>query len=150
MITVEEAIDVAVDPYDAWAQWTRFEEFPEFMPGIAEVVQLDQNRLHFRADLGGDEEEWYVEVLEAVPGERISWRRTAGPVLAYFVQVASLPAGGSRVSLVAEYGSELLYHMPPSAIHDRVRRELEAFKERVERDGRSPWVAAADGPSATA
>src|SRR2546430_13827420 len=93
MITVEEAIDVAVDPNDAWAQWARFEEFPEFMPGVAEVVQLDQNRLHFRADLGGDEEEWYAEVLEAVPGERSAWRRTAGPGLACLVQGTPRPAG---------------------------------------------------------
>jgi len=150
MITVEEAIEVEVSPDEAYAQWTRFEEFPEFMERVAEVIQIDDKRLHFRADLGGDEEEWYAEVIEAVPGERIAWRRTVGPVLAYFVKLSPTADGGTRVSLMVEWDSRLLCHQPPSAVHERVRRDLAAFKARVERDAVSPWMARAiEGPSAT-
>jgi uncharacterized membrane protein len=150
MITVEETIEVDVSCDDAYEQWARFEEFPEFMERVAEVIQLDDTRLHFRADLGGDEEEWYAEVIEAVPGERIAWRRTVGPVLAYFVRLAPLADGGTRVSLMIEWDSRLLYHQPPSAVHERVRRDLQRFKARVERDAVSPWVARAiEGPTAT-
>jgi hypothetical protein len=70
-------------------------------------------------------------------------------VLAYFVRISALP-DGSRISVVAEFGTELLHHEAPAGLRHRVRRELQAFKDRIEHDQRSQWVArAADGVSAT-
>src|SRR5690606_32158128 len=48
-------------------QWTQFEQFPEFMDGVMEVRQLDDKRLHWRAKIGGQEQEWDAEIQEQVP-----------------------------------------------------------------------------------
>src|SRR5438094_9830256 len=58
MAKIEKSIDVDVPQRTAYNQWTQFEEFPRFMEGVREVEQLDDQRLHWRAEVGGQEEEW--------------------------------------------------------------------------------------------
>ena len=53
MSTIEQSIDVNVPVRTAYNQWTQFEEFPRFMEGVEAVRQLDQQRLHWRANIGG-------------------------------------------------------------------------------------------------
>ena len=40
MSIIEKSIEVNVPEYTAYAQWTRFEEFPQFMEGVKEVQRL--------------------------------------------------------------------------------------------------------------
>ena len=55
---VEESVDVNLPVSTVYNQWTQFEEFPRFMQGVEEVNQLDDRRLHWRAELGGKTVEW--------------------------------------------------------------------------------------------
>jgi uncharacterized membrane protein len=57
MSTVATSIDVNVPVRTAYNRWTQFEEFPRFMEGVKEVQQLDDRRLHWKADIGGREKE---------------------------------------------------------------------------------------------
>ena len=78
MATVSKTIEVPVPTREAYNQWTQFESFPEFMEGVKEVRQLDDKRLHWRAEVGGKEEEWDAEITEQIPDTRIAWRSTSG------------------------------------------------------------------------
>ena len=51
----------------AYQQWTRFEEFPQFMEGVEEVRRLDAKRLHWVANIGGTRKEWDAQITEEVP-----------------------------------------------------------------------------------
>jgi uncharacterized membrane protein len=53
MGSVTKSIDVNVPVSTAYNQWTQFESFPQFMEGVKEVRQLDNQRLHWRAEVGG-------------------------------------------------------------------------------------------------
>jgi len=44
------------------------------MDGVDEVEQLDDRRLHWRTNFGGEEHEWDAEVTEQLPDERVAWR----------------------------------------------------------------------------
>ena len=44
---VEDSIEVDVPVSTAYNQWTQFEEFPSFMSGVREVVQVDDSTLHW-------------------------------------------------------------------------------------------------------
>src|SRR5439155_22099221 len=78
MATIEQSIDVTVPVRTVYNQWTQFEEFPRFMEGVLEVRQLDDKRLHWKAEIAGKEKAWDAEITEQIPDERIAWRSRGG------------------------------------------------------------------------
>jgi uncharacterized membrane protein len=78
MARVEKTIEVDVPVRAAYDQWTQFEEFPNFMEGVEQVTQLDDKRLHWRAKVGGKEQEWDAVIREQTPDQKIIWRNTSG------------------------------------------------------------------------
>ena len=78
MSKVEKSIEVKVPVRTAYNQWTQFEEFPRFMEGVESVQQLDDERLHWRAEIGGRTVEWDAQITEQIPDTRIAWRSTNG------------------------------------------------------------------------
>ena len=75
---IDDTITVNVPVSRASNQWTQFEEFHLFMEGVKEVRQLDDKRLHWKAEIGGQTKEWDAEIFEQVPDQRIAWRSTGG------------------------------------------------------------------------
>ena len=69
---------VEVPVRTAYNQWTQFEEFPSFMDGIQAVTQLDDRRLHWKAEIGGKTVEWDAEITEQHPDQRIAWKSLNG------------------------------------------------------------------------
>jgi len=69
---IEKTIDVDVPVRIAYNQWTQFEEFPTFIEGVREVRQLDDQRLHWRAQVAGKEKEWDAQITEQTPDQRIA------------------------------------------------------------------------------
>src|SRR4026207_1322098 len=67
MAKIEKDIVVDVPVSVAYNQWTQFESFPEFMEGVKEVVQLDEKRLRWHAEIAGKDEEWEAEITDQVP-----------------------------------------------------------------------------------
>ena len=59
-------------------QWTQFEEFPQFMEGVERVIQLDDRRLHWVAEIAGTRREWDAEIVDQEPDRRIAWRSIDG------------------------------------------------------------------------
>ena len=49
MSIIEKSIEVNVPEYTAYAQWTHFEEFPQFMEGVKEVKRLGPKRLRLES-----------------------------------------------------------------------------------------------------
>ena len=78
MATIQE--DVVVDaPLDmVYGQWTQFEEFPRFMKNVKEVRQIDDKRLFWRAEIGGQEHSWEAQIIRQVPNQVVSWASTEG------------------------------------------------------------------------
>ena len=76
------------DVRTVYNQWTQFEEFPHFMEGVDRIQQLDDKRLHWVAEIAGVRREWYAQVLEQRPDEKIAWAATEGATNAgavYFI-----------------------------------------------------------------
>jgi len=75
---VEKSVEVEVPVSTAYNQWTQFEEFPEFMSGVREVVQVDDTSLHWVAEIAGVRREWDAEILEQVPDQKVAWAAISG------------------------------------------------------------------------
>jgi len=138
MSNIEKSIDVHVPVHTVYNQWTQFEEFPRFMEGVEEVRQLDDKRLHWRANVGGKEKDWDAVITEQLPDQRIAWRNTTGATNAGVVTFHRLNDNTTRVMLQLEYDPEGIIENVGDVIgvvSNRVRGDLERFKEFIEARG---------------
>ncbi|GGO46294.1 SRPBCC family protein [Streptomyces lasiicapitis] len=136
MSTVTETVDVEVPARTAYNQWTQFEEFPRFMEGVEEVVQLDDRRNHWITKVAGARREFDTEIVDQLPDERIAWRTTSGDIKQMgMVRFQSLDASRTRVELVMEVESEGLAEKAAETvgiIDRRVKGDMRRFKEYIE------------------
>jgi uncharacterized membrane protein len=138
MSTIEQSIDVNVPVHTAYNQWTQFEEFPQFMEGVEAVTQLDNQRLHWRANIGGRVEEWDAIITEQHPDERIAWKNTTGASNAGVVTFHRLADNKTRVMLQMEYDPQGVVENLGDmlgVVSRRVANDLERFKEFIEARG---------------
>jgi len=138
MSNIEQSIDVNVPVHTAYNQWTQFEEFPRFMEGVEEIRQLDDKRLHWRANVGGKEKEWDALITEQIPDQRIAWKNTTGAKNAGVVTFHRIGDKTTRVMLQLEYDPEGIIENVGDAIgvvSSRVKGDLGRFKEYIEQRG---------------
>ena len=139
MSIIAKSIDVNVPIRTAYNQWTQFEQFPRFMEGVREVKQLDDKRLHWRAEVGGHEVEWDALITEQIPDQRIAWQSTTGAENAGIVTFHPLTNNACRITVAMSYDPkgvvENLGDML-GAVSKRVEGDLERFKSFIESSGR--------------
>jgi len=152
MSNIEKSIDVHVPVHTAYNQWTQFETFPRFMEGVEEIRQLDDKRLHWRANVGGKLKEWDAVITEQVPDQRIAWRNTTGASNAGVVTFHRLNENTTRVMLQLEYEPEGVVENVGDVIgvvSSRVKGDLERFKRFIEERGSETgaWRGKIDQPN---
>ncbi|TPQ16985.1 SRPBCC family protein [Streptomyces sporangiiformans] len=74
---IVEQIDVGVPLSLAYDQWTRFEDFPDFMKRVEGVEQETDTELEWTAKIFFSSRKWHSEIIEQVPDKRIVWRSEA-------------------------------------------------------------------------
>ncbi len=135
MKVIEDSITVDVPMRRAYNQWTQFEEFPVFMEGVKEVRQLDDKRLHWKAEIAGKTKEWDAEIFEQVPDQRIAWRSTGGAKNSGTIRFTALGAEQTKLSLHLEYDPEGAAENVGAAlgmVSARVAGDLKRFKNFIE------------------
>jgi uncharacterized membrane protein len=135
METITKHIDVNAPVRSVYNQWTQFEEFPRFMEGIEEVRQLDDTRLHWKANIGGKKLEWDAKISEQVPDKRIVWYGEHGPVNSGMVSFSPLGSDATRVTLRVDYEPEGMVEEAGDKlglVSHRVEGDLERFKQFIE------------------
>jgi uncharacterized protein (TIGR02271 family) len=139
--TIERSIDLDVPVNRTYEQWSRFEEFPQFMEGVEEVRRLDAKRLHWVATIGGTRKEWEAQITEDVPEQRIAWRSEAGEFTAGVVTFQPLGADRTRMIVRFEYEPQGVKETVGNwlgLVSRRVEHDLERFKAVVETRNREP------------
>jgi len=138
MSTIEKSIDVNVPVHTAYNQWTQFEEFPQFMEGVESIKQLNDKRLHWRANIAGKTEEWDAVITEQEPDMRVAWKSTTGAANAGVVTFHRLDDNKTRVMLQIDYEPEGVVENVGDAlgfVSRRVEGDLERFKTFIEQLG---------------
>ena len=139
MAKVEKSVDVDVPVRRVYDQWTQFEEFPRFMEGVEAVQQLDDQRLHWRASIGGKTQEWDAVITDQTPDTRVAWKSTSGAENAGAVTFQPLSNTQTRVHLTLTYEPEgVVEHVGDAlgVVSGRVEGDLKRFKEYLESRGR--------------
>ena len=138
MSAIEESIDVTVPVRTAYDQWTQFEEFPQFMDGVASVKQLDDTHMHWEAEIAGIHREWDAEITEQHPDERVAWKATSGTQNAGVVTFHRLDDDHTRIMLQLEvepddFGEKVADFF--GLIRHRAKGDLARFKTLIEAQG---------------
>ena len=139
MSVMRESIDVEVPVSTTYNQWTQFEEFPKFMEGIEEVRQLDDTRLHWKAEIAGATREWEAKIMEQEPDRVIAWRSEEGVKLAGRVTFEPVnDATGTRITLEMDFDPEGFVETAGDTlgiVSARVGGDLRRFKKFIEERG---------------
>jgi uncharacterized membrane protein len=139
MSTIEKTVDVNVPVRTAYDQWTQFESFPQFMEGVESVKQLNDRRLHWKAEIGGVTREWDAEIVDQTPDQRVTWRATEGAKNDGTISFASHELGSStRVTMRLDYEPEGMVEKTGdmlNIVERRVEGDLERFKDFIESRG---------------
>lgn len=138
MAKVEQSVDVAAPVRTVYDQWTQFREFPRFMEGVEEVLQLDDTHLHWVAEIAGQRREWDAVIEEQTPDRRIAWASTDGARNGGAVTFHELEDDRTRVMLQLEYDPETFMEKAGDAlgvVDRRVSGDLERFRDFVEAEG---------------
>jgi uncharacterized membrane protein len=144
MPRVEDSIDLDVPVRTAYDQWTQFEEFPQFMEGVEEVVQRDDRTLDWTATIAGQRKQWTAQITDQTPDVRIAWKSISGDDNAGAVLFQALDDNRTRIKLtidadpegpVETIGANLGF------LERRVKADLDRFKEFIEsrRDASGLW-----------
>lgn len=137
METIKKTIEVDLPTEVVYNQWTQFEEFPRFMEGVESVQQLDDKRLHWKANIGGKNVEWFAEISEQRPEEIIEWRSISGTKNIGSVEFTPLESGDrTLVSLNLSYEPEGVVEKTADAlgfVSSKVQGDLNRFKEFIEK-----------------
>jgi uncharacterized membrane protein len=135
MSTIEKSIEVNVPEYTAYAQWTRFEEFPQFIEGVKEVKR-NGKRLHWKAEIAGQDKEWDAEITEETADQRIAWRSQDGAITGWVLTFHQLSNARSKVMVELEYDLQGLPEIKGEALRaasSNLQGDLERFKVLVEK-----------------
>ena len=136
--SIEKSIDVNVPISTVYNQWTQFEEFPRFMEGVREVRQINDKKLHWRAEVGGKEKEWDADIVEQTRDTRIAWRSTTGAENSGIVTFQAAPNGTTRVTVRLDYDPEGILENVGDVLgfmSRRVEGDLQRFKQFIESRG---------------
>jgi uncharacterized membrane protein len=139
MERIEKSIDVECPISTVYNQWTQFEEFPQFMKGVKKVTQLDNQRLHWQAEIAGKNKEWDARITDQVPDHLIAWQSEGGEYTSGAVNFTSVNPTCTRIKLELMYDPEGFVEKTGDAlgvVSSRVGGDLERFKEFIENRGR--------------
>ncbi|MFC5744138.1 SRPBCC family protein [Actinomadura rugatobispora] len=132
---IEEHIDIGASRRLVYDQWTRFQDYPQFMKKVVSVDQAADEKLNWKAKIFWSSRKWESTIVEQVPDRHIIWRSTGdkGHVDGA-VSFHKIAPNLTRVLLVLEYHPQGLFERTGNlwrAQGRRVRLELKHFRRHV-------------------
>jgi uncharacterized membrane protein len=132
---IVESIDVGVPIDLAYDQWTQFTDFSGFMKKVENVDQVEDEKLHWKAQVLWSHREWDADIIEQIPNERIVWRsKGAKGHVDGAVTFHELAPEMTRILVVLEYHPQGLFEHTGNlwrAQGRRARLELKHFQRHV-------------------
>lgn len=144
----QHAVEVDVPVRVAYAQWSRFEQFPEFMEGVESITTQPDGGHHWVVQIAGVEREFDTRVSEQEEDQRIAWTTTSGPNHAGVVTFHRIDDNTSRVTLQMDFEPEGFLENVADKIgfvSGRIEGDMENFKDFIENRSQSAEVTRGPG-----
>lgn len=133
--SIDGSIEIDVPAREAYAAWTRIEEFPRFIDSVESVDRIDEKRSCWRVNFGFRKQEWVAEITEVIPDKRRAWRTLEGSSNAGMVNFHQVEEDRTLMTLHLEYEPRgLLQNLGDElgVVNRVLGRSLEQFKRFVE------------------
>ncbi|HEX8330535.1 MAG TPA: SRPBCC family protein [Hymenobacter sp.] len=142
-IKIVETFTINRPVAEVYEFWRKLENLPRFMQHIESVVQLDERRSHWKANVPGGllNVEWEAEIVNNEPNLLLSWQSLPGSEVDNAGEVRFLDAPGDKgteVQAVIHYrapagalGRGVAKLLNP-ALAEMVRSDLRRFKQLME------------------
>ena len=135
MEKIDKSIEIERPLRTVYNQWTQFEDFPRFMKGVKKVTQLDDQRLHWEAEIGGKNKEWDVRITDQIPDQLIAWQSEGGEYSSGTVKFVATDTSRTRIDLQILY--EPLGLVEPAGdavaiVSGRIETDLQRFRAFIE------------------
>jgi len=134
-MTIAEHIDVGVPVRLAYDQWTRFQDFSQFMKMVKAVEKTSAELSHWKVRFFWSHRDWESMIVDQVPDERIIWRSAgAKGYVDGAVSFHALASNMTRILLALEYHPDGLVERAGSlwrAHSRRVRLEIKQFRHHL-------------------
>jgi uncharacterized membrane protein len=140
---VRESVTVNAPPERVYEAWTRFENFPRFMPAVREVRSTGDDRTHWVVSgPAGAPVEFDSIVTRRQPPSAVAWRTVEGALVSHGGTARFRPAGAgsTRVDVTMWWrpagggigeGVATLSGIDPAHV---LREGLERFKDELEQE----------------
>ena len=135
MTDITGTVDVNQSLSTVYNQWTQFEQFPRFMEGVAEVVQVDAQTLAWRTKIAGIERTWRSRITEQDPDRAIAWTSTDGTHNFGRVTFEALGPSTTRVHLALNFEPNDFVEKAGEAlgfVNRRAQADLDSFRKFIE------------------
>ena len=135
---LEESIEVDAPLRAVYNQWTRFEDFPRLMEGVESVTRVDDEHLHWVAEVGGRRKEWDAQITRQVREQEIDWVGLGDPDnrgRVVFEDLSGIDGPRTKVTLLLDYETDGAVEKVGDAlgmIRRRVQGDLVRFKDYIE------------------
>jgi uncharacterized membrane protein len=137
---IQQSVDVVVPIDEAYDQWTRFEDWPEFMHRVDSVQQKDDSTVHISTKVWGVTKEFDAEIVEQRPDERIEWHSEEGLMHSGVVTFHRLAPRLTRIEVTLDVKPNSLVEKAGRGMRfakRAVRGDLHRFKAYVEMEENS-------------
>jgi uncharacterized membrane protein len=102
--------------------------------GVKKVTQLDDQRLHWEAEIAGKDKEWDARITDQVPDQLIAWQSEGGEYTSGTVNFAPVDQNRTHISLQLLYDPEGFVEKAGDTlgvVSSQVEGDLERFKEFI-------------------
>src|SRR5215210_2019374 len=138
---IQQSVDVAVPIKTAYNQWTRFEDWPDFMHRLESTDQVDDATVAFQTKVWGIKKRFEAEIKEQLPDERIEWDVSEGLAHTGVVTFHRLSNRLTRIELTMDIEPDSLVEKAGRGwrfAKRAIRGDLHRFKAHVELNEDSP------------
>jgi uncharacterized membrane protein len=134
MKRIEKSIEIKAPLRQVYDQWTQFEAFPLFMPGVLNVRQMDERHVFWQVEVLGREIEWEAEIYEQIPDCLIAWRSILGRPHSGAIFFEAVEDDLTRLRVIIEYQLQSTAEKVCDwlgMVQKRVERDLKQFKKFI-------------------
>jgi uncharacterized membrane protein len=134
-LPIQRWTDVAVPVERAYEQWTKFEEFPQFMHRVLSVNESEDGKLDWEEKIWFSKRQWQGEVTDRRENDRIAWKTVSGTSHSGVVSFHRLDDNLTRVLVTVDFQPTGMMEKMASGLRfakRAVQADLARFKAYVE------------------